>query len=580
MSSVSLFVSCLRLCLPSGAAVPTAPYRVPCRRGDALTLSPGEGNLSPRTFSVGGRLAAMCLALAGTAPVLASAVYGPLAFAPYAFETERHGTIAAEVAFLEVPRRHSEPEGQRMRLRVVRLPATGGDGRTAPVVYLSGGPGGSAVETARGPRWLVFDRVRRETDVLLLDQRGTGLSEPPPPCPHVHRFDDAQPLERDATLAALRVTAARCIAYWRQQGIDLAAYTTAESAGDIEYLRRALGLPRISLWGMSYGTHLALASIRLHGAGIDRVVLIGAEGPDDTLKLPLAADALLAELAVVAEDDGFDDLVGSTRRVLEALRHRPGQGRSFMHADRKVTIGEYDAQLAIAASLGRRSTQQLLPLALRDAERSDYGLLAEIVLAVREQVGEFRAMPLAMEVASGQSPHRRTLAEAQARDSMFGDAMNFPFPMLGDGLGLVDLGEAFRAPLLSAVPALFVSGTLDGRTPPANALALLPGFSDSRHLLVRGASHDDELWLQSDIAGHIADFLAGRQVNDAVLEVPPPAFATSKFDLLLLALGIGRGAALAALATVAALPLVALALWRRWCRKSRIRGGEGCNSAV
>ena len=522
-----------------------------------------------------------CLALAGAAPVLASDLRTPMAFAPYALETERHGTIAAEVGFLEVPRRYSEPEGPRMRLRVVRLPATGGDGRTAPVVYLAGGPGGSGVETARGPRWPVFDRVRRETDVLLLDQRGTGLSEPPPACPHVHRFNDAQPLQRETALAALRATAKRCVAYWRREGIDLAAYTSAESAGDIESLRRALGVPRISLWGMSYGTHLALATVRLHGAGIDRVVLMGTEGPDDTLKLPLAADALLAELAVVAKGEGFNDLEGSARRVLEALRRQPGQGRSLMQGGRKVTIGEYDAQLAIAAALGRRSTQQLLPLALREAERGDYDLMADIVLAVREQLGDFGAMPLAMDVGSGQSPHRRALAEAQARDSMFGDALNFPFPMIGDGLGLVDLGEAFRGPLRSTVPTLFVSGTLDGRTPLANAQALRPGFSDSRLLLVRGASHDDELWLgRPDIARRIADFLATRPLKDAVLEVPPPAFATSKFDLLLPALGIGWVEALAALATVVGLPLVVLTLWRRRRRKSRFRGGDECSSTA
>lgn len=583
MSRLPIFVSRLRrLCLHYWVAAPTTPDRVPCQCGDALTTSsPDKGNLLPWTFSMTGRLAVMCLALAGAAPVLASGVHAPLAFAPYAFETERHGTIAAEVAFLEVPRRYGDPDGPRMRLRVVRLPATGGDGRTAPVVYLAGGPGGSGVGTARGPRWPVFDGVRRETDVLLLDQRGTGLSEPPPPCPQVHRFDDAQPLQREAALAALRATAKRCIAYWRHEGIDLAAYTTSESAGDIESLRRALGLPRISLWGMSYGTHLALASVRLHSAGIDRVVLIGVEGPDDTLKLPLSADALLADLAVVAKSAGFNDLVGSARRVLEALRHQPGQGRSLMHAGRKVTMGEYDAQIAIATSLGRRSTQQLLPLALRDAERGDYGLMADIVLATRKQLGEFGAMPLAMDVASGQSPHRRALVEAQARASMFGEAMNFPFPMLGDDLGLVDLGEAFRAPLRSAVPALFVSGTLDGRTPPANAQALLAGFSDGRQLLVRGASHDDELWLgHPDIARHIADFLANRPVNDAVLEVPPPAFATSKFDLLLFALSIGWGEALAALATVVGLSLIVLAFWQRRRRKLRFRDGDECSSTA
>ncbi|QOD92430.1 alpha/beta hydrolase [Lysobacter sp. CW239] len=489
----------------------------------------------------------------------------PLEFAPYAFETERHGTIDAEVAFLDVPRRRDEPDGPRMRLRVVRLPATGGDGNAAPVVYLAGGPGGSGVGTARGPRWPMFEQVRRETDVLLFDQRGTGLFEPPPTCPYIQRFDDARPLDREVALAALRHTAARCIAHWREEGVDLAAYTTAESAADLEDLRRALGVPRLSLWGMSYGTHLALATLRLHGAGVERVVLIGVEGPDDTLKLPLAADALLADLADIAREQGFEDLTGMTRRVLAKLRQEPAQGRSLMHRGRQVTLGAYDAQLAIAASLGRRSTQQMLPLALRDAEEGDYDLLATLVLAVREQLGEFRAMPLAMELASGHSPDRRAMAETQANDSLFGDALNFPFPMVGDGLGLMDLGEAFRAPLQSDVPALFVSGTLDGRTPPANAEALLPGFSDAVHLRVRGASHDDELWLGNPkIAVHIADFLAGRRVSNAELEVPRPEMARGKLGLLMQTLGIGIGTMVVVNALLVLLVLVALTLLPRW----------------
>ncbi|PDX85443.1 hypothetical protein CHR60_14975, partial [Faecalibacterium prausnitzii] len=92
-------------------------------------------------------------------------------------QTKGNGTIATEEAFLDVPRRHSEPDGPRISLRVGRLPATGGDGRAAPVVYLAGGPGGSGFGTALGPRWPVFDRIRRETDVLLLDQRGTDFSD-------------------------------------------------------------------------------------------------------------------------------------------------------------------------------------------------------------------------------------------------------------------------------------------------------------------------------------------------------------------------------------------------------------------
>lgn len=66
---------------------------------------------------------------------------------------------------------------------------------------------------------------------------------------------------------------------------------------------------------------------------------MGSEGPDDTLKLPLAGDALLADLAVIAKKDGFEDLQGSAQRVLAKLREQPGQGSSPMHKGRKVTIG-------------------------------------------------------------------------------------------------------------------------------------------------------------------------------------------------------------------------------------------------
>lgn len=513
--------------------------------------------------------AVFVLVLAGMLP-RPSVAATPLSFEPHDFETMRHGSFAAEVAFLDVPLRHDEPDSARTRLRVLRLPATGGDGSAAPVVYLAGGPGGSGVGTARGPRWPVFDRVRRETDVLLLDQRGTGLSERPPPCPHEHHFDDDQVLDPEPALTALRETAIRCIAHWRELGIDLDAYTTVQSAHDVELLRQALDVPRISLWGMSYGTHLALAYLRLYEDRAERVVLLGSEGPDHTVKLPLSADALLADLAQIAAASGFEDLAGSTRRVLEALRQEPALGRSYLRGGRTVRIGQFDAQLALAAALGRRSTQRLLPLAVRRAEASDFDLLAELVLAVRGHLSQFQAMPLVMDVASGQSPQRRRLVETQAQQSLFGNALNFPFPELGDDLGLPDLGEDFRSPLRSSIPTLFVSGTLDGRTPLANAQELSRGFSRSAQLIVRHASHDDELWLgHPDIAERIAAFLAGTTVSDHELEVAPPDFSTSTFALLTEAIGIGPLAA--ATTTVLALVLAPILIWRRRRRRHRRR---------
>ena len=93
----------------------------------------------------------------------------------------------------------------------------------------------------------------------------------------------------------------------------------------------------------------------------------------------------------------------------------------------------------------------------------------------------------------------------------------------------------------------------------------MPGFSNAVHLLVRGASHDDELWLGNPgIAAHIADFLAGRRLGDAELEVSPPAMAQGKLGLLMQVLGIGPGTVLVVLGMLVTVVLVVVpALLRR-----------------
>ena len=523
---------------------------------------------------------ALLCSVAGNLPA-ADVSVSSLQFEPYAFETSRHGTIAAEVAFFEVPRRHANPDGTTIRLRVVRLPArhTSHDTpHSAPIVYLAGGPGGSGVGTARGPRWPVFDAMRANADVLLFDQRGTGLSEPPPACPHRHTFEPTEAADPPAYLAALQATAARCAAFWRDQGIDLDAYNTIDSAHDIEALRLALGVDRLSLWGMSYGTHLATAVLRYHGAHIERAVLMGMEGPDDTVKLPLAADRLLDRLgALVAAAPGAaeldPDVSGAVRRVLATLASAPAQGRVRRpFGGTVVTIGVFDAQLAIAAALGRSDSARLLPMALAAAEHGDYDVLAEFVHAIREQIGTFNAMPLAMDIASGVSPARRRQVEEAERVSLLGPALNFPMPQIGDGLGIADLGPAFRTPLRSSVPTLFISGTLDGRTPPANAEAAIAGFEHAHRLTLEGAGHDDDLWLShSEIPTRIAAFFAGDSPADATLQAPPLTFATSVTEEILRA--VWQRAGVAGLG-FAALVLAGLAGAAWWWRKRRLRSRE------
>jgi pimeloyl-ACP methyl ester carboxylesterase len=102
-------------------------------------------------------------------------------FEPYQYDYQRQH-IQAELGRFAVPERYDHPTGQKITLAFVRLKSTSPKPRL-PVVYLAGGPGGSAIHLAKGPRGAAFLVMREAGDVIALEQRGVGLSEPNLNCP-------------------------------------------------------------------------------------------------------------------------------------------------------------------------------------------------------------------------------------------------------------------------------------------------------------------------------------------------------------------------------------------------------------
>src|SRR5262249_41617817 len=150
-----------------------------------------------------------------------------------------------------------------------------------PIVFLMGGPGiPGSVMAPIPPYFTLFDSLRSVADVLIPDQRGLGLSTPVLSCP----ADSALPPDlftsRQRFVDALAERVAACARHWREQGADPCAYSTTESADDLDDLRRALGVPNLDLLGFSYGTRLALAAVQRHAGDIGRVALAGVDMPE------------------------------------------------------------------------------------------------------------------------------------------------------------------------------------------------------------------------------------------------------------------------------------------------------------
>ncbi|HEY8322272.1 MAG TPA: alpha/beta fold hydrolase [Candidatus Baltobacteraceae bacterium] len=460
---------------------------------------------------------ARCLAvLLFLAPGVARAATA-LDLHPYEFQTFGPEHASAELGTLRVPERHADPNGPAVTLAFVRFRSTSPH-PGVPLIYLGGGIG-DGITAARTIRFRFLARLLANGDVVVVDQRGSGLSRPSLACGDPYDM----PLDRAGTqaamLAAFERAASACVARLRGAGVDLGAYNVDESADDIESLRAALGAKQVDLLGISYGTTLALDVIKRHSSGIRSVVLAGVEGLDDTYKVPHQLDVALERLGPP----------GVTALFATALARLQKQPQSANAVDPKtgagtaVTVGPFDLQFEAAYTAGDRYAMLRLPAQLRAIAKGDVGGLARFARGLRTG-GLDSALRLTLDCASGASSGRASAIRSE-QSALLGDAVNFPFPQACAMIGDPDLGPGFRSPVASTIPALFISGTIDGRTPPENADRVAAGFARAGRLIIDGAGHGDDLFSSSPrIVEVVLSFLAGGRVDDETIALPAPSF--------------------------------------------------------
>lgn len=444
---------------------------------------------------------------------------------PYELKLRSGSSVAGEIGSIQVPLHHGRPAAGSLALGFVRLPATGG-ARGVPIIYLAGGPGGSGVQAARGDRWPLFEALRRHGDVILLDQRGVGLSSPPADCSTSWRFPNDEVSTEAGFNRSLEAAARLCAGEWRSKGVDLSAYNTVDNAEDVADLARALG-GKVRLVGISYGTFLGLQLLRDHSDLVESAVLAGVEGPDDTVKLPLQADRAFHRFSRLAARDPkaaalTPDVEASLRRVLDRLSREPAWGEAKGPDGKpvKLRISRYDVQAVVVFLLATTPNASAIPGLVADMEKGDFASAARTVLWLRRFLGNVPAMTIATDAASGASPARLARVEREARRSLFGNAVNIPSADFAPAIGVPELAARWRAPIRSRVPVLFISGTLDSRTPPENAEAARRGFPAGVHLVLDGAGHDNDLFLSSPIiVERIGDLLRGAELHDETVKV-------------------------------------------------------------
>ncbi|HSL31188.1 MAG TPA: alpha/beta fold hydrolase [Anaerolineales bacterium] len=386
-----------------------------------------------------------------------------------------------ECGYLVVPENRLNPGTRYIRLHVAIFRNRAGAAVADPVIHLAGGPGSSSLEVAGYMLGQGLDAILNQHDFILFDQRGTGYSLP--------RLDCPERVEVTATLLEIGLTSPganeliveafrRCRERLLAEGTDLSAYNSAVSATDLNDLRVALGYEALNLYGVSYGTRLALTFMRDYPQAVRSAVLDSTYPLEVNLYTALAPNAERAFNVFFercTSDPGcnaaYPELGTVFYQLVDRLNAAPvtismyaaGVERS-VHLDGGLLID------VLFLGLYNPAVTASMPEMIYDVRSADYTLLRErlaLYFSTSSALGMQMAVQCSEEFPFNLAEEAYTAAQnVQSQIAAFYPASVQPlFEACREWISVLpDARE--NAPVVSDVPVLVLAGDHDPITPP------------------------------------------------------------------------------------------------------------------
>jgi pimeloyl-ACP methyl ester carboxylesterase len=438
-------------------------------------------------------LAALCCTAAAT-PAQGERRLGRLAFTPCTLVAPGMPiNVAAQCVRMQVPENHAQSGGRSISLAIAWIPAEAKAPAPDPVFMLAGGPGQSALESfpTIAP---AFREIQRRHHVILVDQRGTGGSNP-----LVCRDAKGAKAVTDGSetdVEAAQRFAAACL---RSLDADPRHYTTADAIADLEAVRGALGATQVNLVGISYGTRVAQEYLRRHPDRIRSVVLDGVVPPQLILGAEHARNlenAVNAQFARCTADRACTARYGSPRRnldqLLQDLRKSP---RSVAFRDpvsnqvRTDTLTAETVAGVVRLYAYAPNLFAMLPNTLAEASDGHPEMLLAQATMMESLLNEQINHGLQLSVICAEDEPFLKSDPSDATTLMgtaFVDFIKAQCAVWPRG----DLPADFHQPVRSNKPVLLLSGEFDPVTPPRYGEQVASTLPNARHLTLRGQGHN------------------------------------------------------------------------------------------
>jgi Tol biopolymer transport system component/pimeloyl-ACP methyl ester carboxylesterase len=400
--------------------------------------------------------------------------YVPL-YEPAACQFDTPSGYEIACGYLTVPEDRSQPGGSQIRLHVAIFKSTSPNPEPDPVVHLVGGPGGSLLDAVDFYLRAGGDEILKKRDYVMFNQRGTHYAEPFLECPGRTALQwelAGQGLTLEERNRRELEFLLDCHDDLLAQGINLSAYNSAENAADVNDLRIALGYEQVNLYGISYGSRLALTVMRDHPQGVRSAIIDAVFPPQANLNQDITPHVHRA-LKAVFEDCAADtncnqahpDLEATFYQVVDELDANPV---SLQLSEGTVVVDGYAFVEAFFRLLYSTNAIPWIPLLIDQASQGEYP--EESIFAVPDRSTWGTGMHY--------SVWCREEAAFESQEGALALAAELP-PVLGElfagaydwavcaswQAGVADAIE--NEAVVSDVPTLVLSGRYDPVTPPA-----------------------------------------------------------------------------------------------------------------